>query len=78
MEVIKLIDAHINLAATMNLSIDYIAMSQATSDKLTQEIISFAGIDTSNVKISGIKQYKDVDIKIHDVSAIKVVYEAYS
>lgn len=77
MEVIKIIDAHIDLASVMNLSIDYIAMSQSISDKLTEEIIAFAGIDTTKVKISGIKEYKDVTIKIHDVNAIKVVYELY-
>jgi hypothetical protein len=70
----NLIDAHIKLAEEQKVTIEYIAMSEDHMKNLTSTILSSAGMDGGDVEFSRDKNYRDIQIRIHSVSQLKVVY----
>lgn len=72
-DVIKVIDAHIELAENLGMIIEYISMPFVVAENLTREIESM--IPTNNdVSLSTIKTYRDIPIRVVENSTVKVCY----
>lgn len=74
MSIIKILDAHIALAKDLDIKIDHIMMSQDDRDRLTDEILTAAGMKAGSIEFDGVKAYMGVRIATHSAPSLKISY----
>ncbi len=72
--IIEIIDAHIELAEKLLLTIDYVSMPQKVADKLSEEVFGLINGDMNQLATSTIKTYRNIPIRIIDNTTLKVCY----
>jgi len=72
-DVIKVLDAHIQLAEDLGLVIEYVSMPNSVAENLTYEIESMIPA-TDNIALSTIKTYRDIPIRVVENSTVKICY----